>query len=167
MLVHPASSIASGSILTGPIIGRFSFLSLSSSCSSTFPPVLRVPTCFYGVYMLLYFLLPFRGCIPRHGFPLPALFLFLLLLFLLSSSLSYSSSFLFIYIWFFIFPLPSSPPPPPPLPSLLPLSCDDSVKSISLPLLFTVITILIYLLTFAITLAFPVDTFATLLDWNK
>lgn len=102
MLVHPASSIASGSILTGPIIGRFSFLSLSSSCSSTFPPVLRVPTCFYGVYMLLYFLLPFRGCIPRHGFPLPALFLFLLLLLLLFSSLSYSSSFLCYFIYNFL-----------------------------------------------------------------
>ena len=41
------------------------------------------------------------------------------------------------------------------------------MKSISLPLLFTTTITIIYLLTLAITLAFVVDTFATLLDWSK
>lgn len=41
------------------------------------------------------------------------------------------------------------------------------MKSISFPLLFTTTITIIYLLTLAITLAFVVDTFATLLDWSK
>ena len=133
-------------------------------CSCTFPPSseFRPASIHTSSYYTSYYL--FEGASPATGFHSQLyfyfffFFFFFLVLFLIR--------LLFFSILYIIFYLSSSSfsSPPPPLPFLLPLSCDDSVKSISLPLLFTVITILIYLLTFAITLAFPVDTFATLLD---